>query len=892
MTKNMTLSDRLRRFSILLALSFVLIVIVLFYSLNGVRENLDRIVEERFKQVVDNSHNSRDFGLLDTRLQLFANSFFGDDEFVARESKNLVSAFEGVRQRVANEQIAELIGLLEADFLVFLHHCEWINVLLSWRVGQDEDINEQMLLLQEIVTERIVDVTLAGGDVSYLEQLVQLLSGYRENLLEISKLNALEKKDSLLFGNADDPPPLQAQLEQLTLRLQTLTASEPPIDKYGRHLVSRLKYYQYLMRLYQLEMIQLGTLGRQMELRAAEILQAMEISDWQAVASADDTRQVIGHSIVSTLVLVLCLLSLLTGIVWFNLRQFFGRHIQTPMKQVRDRLEQFRDGDLDTPMALKRQDEWYDFEQVFNQMLVFMQENMAALVDSESRFRQIFTNATEGIFRTSISGQIVEINPAALKILGYESRDQALKSVYDFGSSHYENPQVRKNMLSRLYRYNQIRDFECLLLRQNGERFWASINNRLVRNSAGEIMYIEGTIHDISMRKAAQESLLKLQIYLQNIIDSMPSVLIGIDPDMKITLWNKRAEFEGGVAASKAIGTALEKTFRLIDPKHYLDALRTTLETAQPARLMKLKQATDSNQDTVRYFDMLIYPLSTEQNKGAVIHIDDVSERVSLEQMMVRSEKMQSVGSLAAGLAHEINNPLAAVLQNVQVLKHRISPALSKNSSVAEELGTTIEVIAEYCRQRGFEKMLDAIAGAGQRAAKIVENIQIFSRGGDTGFAPYALSELLERTLDLAASDYDMRHEFAFHKIRIQRDFQAVENLVCEPSQIQQVILSLLKNAAQALKGNAENPCISLRIFAPDAEHVCLEVEDNGPGMDAETVRCIFDPFYSTNQVGKGTGLGLSIAYFIVSQNHQGSLSVKTDVGQGTCFVLVLPLKQ
>ncbi len=891
MKKNIALGDRLRRLSIMLAMSFIVIVVVLFYSLNGVRKNLDGIVAQRFNQVFENSHNSRDFGLLHTRLQIFLKSFYGDEDYVKNESRQLLSDFDSLAKRIDNPEIVAQLNDLKTEYQHLLKHCRWINVLLDWRSGQDKDVNEQLELVQEIVAQQIIQRALHAEDISYLEQLVLLLSGYRENLLEITALNALEQKEQLLNGLATDSPPLSEQLNQLILRMQTLTASEPPVNKFGRHLVSALKYYQYLMRLYQLEMILLGEQGRVLEEKAAKVLLAMELSDQQAASSAEETRQVIDHSIVLTLVLVLCLLSLLAALAWFFLRNFFTRHIYTPMAQVQARIEGFQGGDLETPMDLKRQDEWNEFEQVFNEMLLYIQENVTALVDSESRYREIFTNATEGIFRTSLSGKILEINPAAIKMLGYESRDQAISNVFDFGSVHYVDPKIRKNMLSRLYRSHQIQQFECLLIRQNGEKFWASLNNRLVRNGSGEILYIEGTMQDISMRKAAQESLLKLQVYLQNIIDSMPSVLIGVDPEKNISLWNRRVESEEGKSASSVIGSPIQEAFQLIRSELYMAALEGTLQTLQPTRLSKLKGVEVDDDSAERYFDMLIYPVSVEKNRGAVIHIDDISERVQLEEMMVRSEKMHSVGSLASGLAHEINNPLAAVLQNVQVLTHRLSPSLSKNRSVAEELGTSIEVIAEYCEQRGCLKMLNSIASAGQRAAKIVENIQSFSRRGDSGFALSSLPELLERTLDLAASDYDMRHEFDFHKIRIQREIERVEKLQCEPSQIQQVILSLLKNAAQALKGSADEPSISLRIYAPDSANVCLEIEDNGPGMDDETLRCIFDPFYSTKDVGKGTGLGLSIAYFIVSQNHRGSLSVKTEIGKGTCFILVLPLK-
>jgi signal transduction histidine kinase len=274
---------------------------------------------------------------------------------------------------------------------------------------------------------------------------------------------------------------------------------------------------------------------------------------------------------------------------------------------------------------------------------------------------------------------------------------------------------------------------------------------------------------------------------------------------------------------------------------------------------------------------------------GAVIHLDEVTARIYLEEMMVRSEKMQSIGGLAAGLAHEINNPLAVILQNIQVLSRRLSPSLVKNQQVAQELGTTVEVIAKYIEMRGCEKMIHSISHAGQRAAKIVENIQSFSRRGTSNFIPCSLSDLLERTIELAGSDHDMRKNFDFKKIRIVRDYHSVPDVCCEASQIQQVVLSLLKNAAQALSTETEDPQIAIRLFSPGEGRVQVQIADNGPGMNKDVVTRIFDPFYTTHDVGRGTGLGLSVAYFIVTQNHRGSLSVTSEEGHGSQFDLLLP---
>jgi len=282
-------------------------------------------------------------------------------------------------------------------------------------------------------------------------------------------------------------------------------------------------------------------------------------------------------------------------------------------------------------------------------------------------------------------------------------------------------------------------------------------------------------------------------------------------------------------------------------------------------------------------------------SRGNVIAITavyrDHTKMKRLEGRLHQSEKMAAIGQLVAQIAHEINNPLAVILQNIQVLNRRLSPELEANRNAAQDLGTTIEVIGEYLRLRGCEKMLNSVLHAGQRVAKIVENIQNFSRRGRSGFIPYSLTDLLEKTVELGASDYDMRHQFNFKAIQIVRDYQTVPNVNCDSSQIQQVILGLLKNAAQALYQNVDSPQITLRLFSAGEESVILQIEDNGMGMSAEVAERIFDPFYTRRDVGQGTGLGLSTAYFIVVHGHHGQLTVTSEPGRGSCFEMILPVE-
>lgn len=891
LNRNRSIKDRLKVVSLTTIAVFCVIAIGLYVAMVGIQTNIDRIVEESLQETIKNSHNSRDFGLLYSRLNVFRSTFYGQDSFFKIEGAVLKRNINELQTSVQGTHLQELLSQLNQQFETYLEHGRWINTIISWRAGQDEDIDDLLRLLQELLAERTVKIALEGGNVDYLEQLVMLISGYRESFLEIAKLNAEEDRNSVLAAKVTDFPPLASELSALALRLRTLTASEPPIDRFGRHLISRVDYYQYLMRLYQLEMIQLNQKNHQLEQLTQQILSSMEQLDLQTTSAVFQTRKEIKKTISTTVASVLGLLVFMAVISWVSHRKLFKTHIQAPMDLVSQRLADFQNGDHTTPMVLNRQDEWGGIEGIFNKMIFTLQQHVDALQDSEKRYRGIFTNATEGIYRATITGQFLDVNPAAVAILGCSSPEEAKAHYCDIKQQLYADPQIRERLLTELHTKGKCLGFEALMRRKNGDLFWGSLNNYLVYDESGNALYIEGTVQDISFKKESQGALQQLQAYLQNIIDSMPSVLIGVDSDLRVTLWNKGAEQESALTASEAKGLPLMQVCKLFQPSAYFQQLEETLATSKPTRLSKISSIKRTLDGRARFFDILIYPLSLLETRGAVIHMDDVSERVHMEELMVRSEKMQSVGSLAAGLAHEINNPLAAILQNAQVLGRRLSPDLKKNDEAAQELGTTIETIAEYVQLRGCDKMIQSITAAGQRAAEIVANMQSFSRHGVANFSVCSVIDLFERTLDLANSDFDMRHNYNFHKVQIIRDFQPVPKISCESSQIQQALLSLLKNAAQAMSNYTEQPKLTVRILSSGQKHVLLEIENSGPGMEKDVCKRIFDPFYTTQDVGLGSGLGLSIAYFIVTQNHKGRLSVTSELGRGSCFDMLLPVE-
>jgi polar amino acid transport system substrate-binding protein len=263
--------------------------------------------------------------------------------------------------------------------------------------------------------------------------------------------------------------------------------------------------------------------------------------------------------------------------------------------------------------------------------------------------------------------------------------------------------------------------------------------------------------------------------------------------------------------------------------------------------------------------------------------------------MMVQSEKMMSVGGLAAGMAHEINNPLAGILQNLQVMRNRVTHDTDRNLSAAADAGTSLESIQAYLHDRGVIMMMDSVTEAARRAARIVDNMLSFSRKDEAHYAANNLREVLERSIELASNDYDLKKRFDFRHIRIEREYDdLLETVPCEANQIQQVILNLLTNSAQAMAeqpDKAEPPKITLRLRR-EPDMALIEVEDNGPGMDEDTRKRAFEPFFTTKEVGRGTGLGLSVSYFIVTENHGGSMRVHSVPGKGTCFSIRIPFER
>jgi PAS domain S-box-containing protein len=271
----------------------------------------------------------------------------------------------------------------------------------------------------------------------------------------------------------------------------------------------------------------------------------------------------------------------------------------------------------------------------------------------------------------------------------------------------------------------------------------------------------------------------------------------------------------------------------------------------------------------------------------------DVTERKRSAALMVQTEKMMMVGGLAAGMAHEINNPLGIITQTVQNIQRRFDPHLPSNQAVANEYGLNLDSLQGYLEARQIFSFIKSIRDATERAARIISNMLKFSRKSESHTEYVELGLLFDQVLELAASDYDLKKNYDFKRVAIVQDnAPGLPKVPVSALEIEQVLLNLLKNATQAMyDAGTQNPQIVLRTLG-EQEYAVIEVSDNGPGMAPEVKKRVFEPFYTTKSVGQGTGLGLSVSYSIITNNHKGTIEVESRPGQGTCFRIRLPLRR
>ncbi len=518
-------------------------------------------------------------------------------------------------------------------------------------------------------------------------------------------------------------------------------------------------------------------------------------------------------------------------------------------------------------------------------------EAEAALRESEAKLRALFENSPIGLTYSRllcdekgspVDYLYIDANDRYMKMTGIDPRGKKATEVLP---KVYEEP----GRFIRTYGEVALSGVPLRFQRQMpvNDRWYDFVVFRSLPN------HFAVAFLDITEQKRAEQELQKARNYISNIIDSMPSTLIGVDAEGKVTQWNHEAQHVSGIDAEKALGHPLELVFPGMATE--IDKIRSAMRKREV--YSERRRIAGANGKT-RFEEVTVYPLIANGVDGAVIRLDDISERVRLEEMMLQSEKMLSVGGLASGMAHEINNPLGGMIQTACVMKERLTNLeLPANAAAAKEAGLSMEALAAFMEKRKILDMIERICKSGSRAAEIVQNMLSFARKADASYSSHDVRDLLDRCVELAGIDYDLKKQYDFRRIEIVREYAEDLPLVpCESGKIQQVFLNILRNGAEAMQHPAqegEKPRFCLRLhYEREAAMVRVEIEDNGQGMDEEVRRRIFEPFFTTKPPDRGTGLGLSVSYFIICENHKGDIGVSSEPGKGTRFVIRLPLRR
>ncbi|MEJ2108278.1 MAG: response regulator [Acidiferrobacteraceae bacterium] len=481
----------------------------------------------------------------------------------------------------------------------------------------------------------------------------------------------------------------------------------------------------------------------------------------------------------------------------------------------------------------------------------------------------------------NLIAQLKEINPDILCVImtAYAAMDNAIEAIHEGAYDYLQKPLDMRYLLATLNRC-----FEKLWLESEKAAVEAE-REQLLDDLKQRNLQLDDQLNQLRTLNA---EIARLQHLLQNTTNSMPSALIVLDVDGRVLLWNPAAEALTGQAASQVQGKPLWQVCPELS--RYRDPFEQALRRCQVVHRHKEQSITESG---MIYRDVDVFPLSADDIEGAVLHIDDVSERVRIEEMVRQSAKMASIGRLAAGMAHEINNPLSAMMQSAQMLQMTFDTQRPRVRERLQACGIDPAGLDRYLQERAIFEYLQGIRSAGERAAVIVSNLLSFSHRSSKP-SLHDLNTLVEQTLGLAMTDYNLKQKYDFREIEIVREMAPdLPKVLCDGQRIQQVVLNLVRNAAQGLKkgkqmaaqapkDKAYRPRLTLRtalikdehedqnVRFPSRQMVRLEVADNGPGLPEATQAQLFEPFFTTKDEGEGTGIALTSATAIADELDGG----------------------
>jgi PAS domain S-box-containing protein len=473
--------------------------------------------------------------------------------------------------------------------------------------------------------------------------------------------------------------------------------------------------------------------------------------------------------------------------------------------------------------------------------------------EAERRYRELFDNIQEGVFFSTPDGRFIEVNDALVRMLGYRNREHLLqadvRTQVCFSAEQYEE------LAGQMQQYGAVRNHEQTLRRNDGSPVHVLINAFAVRDAQQHIVQYRGVMLDISGLKTFQSELQRERDFSGKILNNTQSLILVADTAGLVSYANRRW-YDMGYQQNQLLSRPLEELIVPARRQALNEAFASTLAGQQ---IDNLEVQIVHGEGRVGYFSMNLSPMRDEQGQVAsiVVVMSDITDAATLQAKLLHAEKMAAVGQLVSGVAHEVNNPLTAILG--------FSDLLMENPEVPESARKDLRVILEQA----------------QRTKQIVQNLLSFARQMPPQRRPVQLNTILSRTVELRAYDLHSRG------VEVVEQFDSELPLaIGDAHQLQQVFLNILNNAYDAVRDTGRPARIEIKTTNRGA-FVEVLFRDNGYGISFP--ERIFDPFFTTKEIGKGTGLGLSICYGIVREHGGEILCHNNTDGQGATFIVRLP---
>jgi PAS domain S-box-containing protein len=487
--------------------------------------------------------------------------------------------------------------------------------------------------------------------------------------------------------------------------------------------------------------------------------------------------------------------------------------------------------------------------------LTVLGRDITALRKNEARFTELFETLQEGIYIATPEGNILDANPALVRMLGYDSKEELLSMhVPDI----LPDPIERKALMEEVERQPSPQGREINLVRKDGTPIVCLNTATSVRDTTGRVIRYQGSVMDVTARRQMERQLHKEQEFARRLVDNFPDLILVVDSNSHYTFVSPRCQ--------EVLGYELGETANMeLGGRTHAEDLPLLL--ALFADILAKRQSFASLEIRVRHklgdwrrIRFNFSPLADETGKieGVVLSGRDVTELKRLEEQLIQAEKLAAMGQMLAGVAHELNNPLTAILGVTELLRD----------------GQGLE--------ESTKRQLELTHRQARRAARIVQNLLEFSRPASPQKRPLDLNSIIERTLQL--------HEHSLRRNNVEVDFRPQPDFpgaIADANQLIQVFLNLVTNAEQAIREVRESGRIQIRLARVGAR-ISVTFQDDGVGIRPESVARLFDPFYTTKRPGGGTGLGLSICLSIVRE-HGGTIEAEALPAGGSAFTVYLP---